>query len=190
MPGTLDDVTWPLRTSRLMIRRATPSDADAVWSYRSLEQVSRYMTTLPGEVETFRESFAAPDRLGVMLIVERDGQIIGDLMVRISAAWSQAEIAERAKGMQAEIGWAFDPRHHGHGYATEAARELLRLSFETLGLHRVEALCFAVNEPSWRLMERIGMRREIHSVAESLHRSGEWMDGLGYAMLDREWRDT
>ena len=31
------------------------------------------------------------------------------------------------------------------------------------------------------------MLREIHAVAESLHRSGEWMDGLGYAMLDREW---
>src|SRR5690606_31307864 len=113
--------------------------------------------------------------------------VIGDLKVDIQQAWAQAEVAEQAKGTQAELGWVLDPAHHGQGYATEAVRELLRLCFEDLGLHRVEAFCFAVNEPSWRLMERLGMRREIHSIAESLHRSGEWMDGLGYAMLDDEW---
>ncbi len=160
-----------------------------MWQYRRLDEVARYMTRLPGPLAEFRESFAEAGRLGVTLIVQRDGQIVGDLMIRISAAWAQAEVAEQAHGQQAEIGWAFDPAHHGNGYATEAARDLLRLSFEDLGLHRVEALCFAVNEPSWRLMERIGMRREIHAVAESLHRSGEWMDGLGYAMLDREWAE-
>ena len=187
MPRTLDDATWPLRTERLTIRRATPSDADVVWGYRHLEPVSRYMTRLPGSLEEFRESFSEADRLGVTLIVERDGQVVGDLMVRLQDAWAQTEVAEQAKGTQAELGWAFDPAHHGNGYATEAVREMLRLSFEDLGLHRVEALCFAANEPSWRLMERLGMRRETHAVAESLHRSGEWMDGLGYAMLDREW---
>jgi hypothetical protein len=31
------------------------------------------------------------------------------------------------------------------------------------------------------------MRRETHTVSESLHRSGEWMDGLGYALLADEW---
>jgi RimJ/RimL family protein N-acetyltransferase len=190
VPRTLDDLAWPLRTERLLIRRAAPSDAEAVWQYRRQDEVSRYMTRLPGALEEFRSSFAEPDRLAVTLIVERGDRIVGDLMIRVSAAWAQAEIAEQAQGTQAELGWAFDPAHHGHGYATEAARELLRLSFEDLGLHRVEALCFAVNERSWRLMERIGMRREIHAVAESLHRSGEWMDGLGYAMLDREWAET
>ena len=50
------------------------------------------------------------------------------------------------------------------------------------------ANCFAANEPSWRLMERLGMRREAHAVRDSLHRSGEWMDGLTYALLAEEWR--
>jgi RimJ/RimL family protein N-acetyltransferase len=120
--------------------------------------------------------------------VQRGETVIGDLMLRLQDAWSQTEVVEQARGQQAEIGWALDPEHQGHGYATEATRALLRLCFEDLGVHRVEALCFAVNEPSWRLMERLGMRREIHSVEESLHRSGEWMDGLGYAMLAREWQ--
>jgi RimJ/RimL family protein N-acetyltransferase len=37
-------------------------------------------------------------------------------------------------------------------------------------------------------MERVGMRREQHTVRDALHRSGEWMDGYGYALLADEWR--
>ena len=69
-------------------------------------------------------------------------------------------------------------------------RELVRLCFEDLGLRRVTANCFADNEASWRLMERIGMRREPYTVRDSLHRSGEWLDGMGYALLADEWRKT
>jgi RimJ/RimL family protein N-acetyltransferase len=36
-------------------------------------------------------------------------------------------------------------------------------------------------------MERVGMRREIHAVRESLHRSGRWLDTVGYALLADEW---
>jgi hypothetical protein len=34
------------------------------------------------------------------------------------------------------------------------------------------------------------MRRETHAVADSLHRSGTWLDGFGYAVLADEWRRT
>jgi RimJ/RimL family protein N-acetyltransferase len=68
--------------------------------------------------------------------------------------------------------------------------EVLRVCFDQLGLRRVVAGCFAGNVASWRLMERVGMRREQHSVRDALHRSGEWMDGYGYALLAEEWRAT
>ena len=64
------------------------------------------------------------------------------------------------------------------------------LAFDGMGLRRVTAGCFAANEPSWRLMERVGMRRETVTVRESLHRSGEWLDGMGYALLADERRST
>jgi RimJ/RimL family protein N-acetyltransferase len=59
--------------------------------------------------------------------------------------------------------------------------------FEHLGMRRIEAGAFAANEPSWRLMERVGMRRESYSVKESLHRDLGWVDGVLYAMLADEW---
>jgi RimJ/RimL family protein N-acetyltransferase len=39
-------------------------------------------------------------------------------------------------------------------------------------------------------MERLGMRRELHAVADALHRSGEWLDTYGYALLAEEWQVT
>jgi catechol 2,3-dioxygenase-like lactoylglutathione lyase family enzyme len=108
-------------------------------------------------------------------------------MLAVEDAWAQSEVADQAKGVQAEVGWALDPGHGGRGLATEAVAELIRVCFEELGLRRVVANCFADNVASWRLMERLGMRRETYTVRESLHRSGRWLDGITYALLADEW---
>lgn len=57
-------------------------------------------------------------------------------------------------------------------------------------MRRVVASAFLDNAASVRLMERVGMRRETHAVAESLHRDGRWLDTVGYALLAEEWRGT
>jgi RimJ/RimL family protein N-acetyltransferase len=82
------------------------------------------------------------------------------------------------------------PDNAGHGYLTGAVRELIRLTLEDLRLRRVTANCFAENVSSWRLMMRVGMRRELHAVAESLHRSGVWLDTVGYALLAEDCTPT
>ncbi len=184
----LDAVAWPVRASRLILRPARPEDADATWRFRSLEAVGRWLTGVPDDLAAYRRSFADPARLANTLVIEREGAIIGDLMLRVEDAWAQAEVAEQAVGTQAELGWVLDPAHTGAGYATEAVRELLRLCFEDLGLRRVVAGCFAENTASWRLMERLGMRREQHALADALHRDGRWADSYGYAMLAEEFR--
>jgi RimJ/RimL family protein N-acetyltransferase len=179
-------LSWPRRTDRLTIRPVTEDDFEAMWQIRRQESVGRWMTSLSNDWDDFVE-VAKKERMGKTLVVERDGVLVGDLMISPEDPWAQTEIADQAKGVQAEIGWCIDPAVQGHGYATEAVRELIRLSFEELGLRRLVAHCFAANEASWRLMERVGMRREVHTVKESLHRSGEWMDGMSYALLAEEW---
>jgi RimJ/RimL family protein N-acetyltransferase len=110
-----------------------------------------------------------------------------DFMLRVEDAWAQAEVAVDT---QAELGWVLDPACTGHGYATEAVRELLRYCFQDLGVHRVTANCFFDNDTSWHLMECVGMRRELHAVRGSLHRSGQWLDTVAYAILEEEWPPT
>lgn len=181
--ATLDRIRWPVRTNRLTLRAATPEDADATWLYRRLPAVAEWLTELPADLAAYRATFTEPARLGTTVIVECDGELIGDFMLRVEDAWAQAEVADRARNAQAELGWVLDPRFTGRGYATEAVQELLRICFDELQVRRVTANCFLDNEASWRLMERVGMRRETHAVAESLHRSGRWLDTVGYAIL-------
>lgn len=192
MPHNLSGIDWPVRTERLLIRRATPADADATWTYRRLEQVSRWLTGAATDRADYARTFSDPDRLACTLIVQREDPegptVIGDLKLAVENAWAQTEIAAQAVGVQAEIGWVLDPAQHGRGYGTEAVTALLEMAFDRLRLRRVVAYCFAANEPSWRLMERVGMRREGYSVADALHRSGRWLDGMVYALLADEWR--
>lgn len=188
--GSLGTIAWPVRTERLVLRPATRDDVEATWSIRRLDDVSRWITRAPTTREEYAPGFEDPASLAKTIVIELDGQVIGDLMLAVEDAWAQGEVAEQARGVQAELGWTLDPDHAGHGYATEAVRELLRLCFAELGLRRVTANCFADNTASWHLMERVGMRREIYAVRDSLHRSGEWLDGIGYALLAEEWAST
>lgn len=188
MTQDLSAVAWPVRTERLTLRPATAADLDATWAFRRLPEVWEWVTTATSDREVYAERFTNPDRLAATLVVELDGRVIGDLMLALQDAWAQHEVRDRAHLVQAELGWTLDPAHQGHGYATEAVAGMIRTCFEELGLRRVVASCFADNEPSWRLMERLGMRREAHTVRDSLHRSGAWLDGYGYALLAEEWR--
>ena len=177
-----------MRTPRLQLRPASAEDADPVYGYRRLPKVSQWMTAAPADRAAFAEHFGGEERLAKTFVAERDGRVVGDLMIAIEDGWSQLEVRDQAAGVQAEVGWCFDPAYQGQGLATEAATALLDICFDALGLRRVVANCFAGNLASRRLMERLGMRLELHAVQESLHRSGAWLDGMGYAMLAPEWR--
>ena len=113
----------------------------------------------------------------IVLAVEHDGRVIGDLLVG----------AGRLADGQAEIGWAFNPAYHGRGLATEAARELLVLAFADLAMHRVFAQLDPRNTASARLCERLGMRREAY-FREDMWFKGEWGDTAVYALLAAEWQ--
>jgi RimJ/RimL family protein N-acetyltransferase len=184
----------PLRTERLMLRPATAADADVTWTFRQLREVNEWLTGTPSDLDAYRDLFTDPARLATTVVVQLGhdafGHVIGDLMLRREDGWAQREVAAQAEGAQVELGWVLDPAHVGHGYATEAVRALLHHCFDDLGVHRAVASCFLANDSSWRLMERVGMRREGHAVRESLHRTGRWLDTVTYALLADEWQPS
>ena len=116
------------------------------------------------------------DRISLAAVLAESGELIGDCTL-----WQVSGVHR-----QAEIGYIFDPAHHGRGYATEAARELLRLAFRTFGYHRVFGRIEPRNTASARVLERLGMRHEAHLV-ENEYVKGEWQSEDVFAILDREW---
>lgn len=55
---------------------------------------------------------------------------------------------------------------------------------------RVTAYRFAGNKASWQLVERLHFRHVLHSVRDSLHRCGQWLESFSYALLADEWRTS
>ena len=60
-----------------------------------------------------------------------------------------------------EVGWRLAPAYWGKGYATEGALAALQFGFEQIGLDEILSMTVLANEPSWRVMERIGMTRDL-----------------------------
>ena len=86
---------------------------------------------------------------------------------------------------RAELGYFIDVAHWGRGYATEAARAMVRHAFDVLGLHRVEARHMVDNPASARVLEKIGMRQE-GVLRESIERFGRFHDAVVWGLLSAD----
>jgi RimJ/RimL family protein N-acetyltransferase len=111
------------------------------------------------------------------VVLKESNKLIGDTLLFMRSV----------EFRQGELGYVFNPAFHGQGYATEAAEVMLNLGFETFHFHRIFARCDPRNTSSYKLMERLGMRREAHFVHNEMFK-GEWGDELVYAILENEWR--
>lgn len=83
------------------------------------------------------------------------------------------------------FGYAFNKRYWDQGYATEASRAVLHVAFSVLQLHRVWATCDVRNVASWRVLEKLGMRREAEFQGD-VFQKGTWRSSYLYAMLEDE----
>ena len=178
---------YPIRTERLVLRPFTRGDVDAVYAYRRREDVARYLFDVPLSREEC--ALAVQQRTSqVALEAEGDKIILGVELAENSALIGEVSLIWRSvDARQGEVGWIFDPQYHGRGYATEAANAILDLAFGPGDIHRVAARCDVRNEASWRLMERLGMRREAHFREHALFKS-QWDEEFIYALLWQEWR--
>ncbi len=181
----MPDITLPIRTERLILRRFGGSDLDAFHAYHSLAETARF---LPGPAKTYTQSMERVGRYAnfvfakegdwVALAVEAadDGGLQGEVVLKWLPGYGQGE-----------VGWSLAPGARGKGYATEAAAAVLRLGFEELGMHRIEARLDELNTASAALCCRLGMRQEARHV-DKWHYKGQWATELIYAVLADEWR--
>ena len=106
------------------------------------------------------------------------GEVIGDVSVRIYAG----------DASQAMVGYSIASAHWRKGFGTESMTVLLDYLFNALELHRVEADCDTRNTASWKLLEKLGFRREGHFI-ENYFDHGVYADEYRYGLLQREWRE-
>jgi ribosomal-protein-alanine N-acetyltransferase len=176
-----------LPTARLRLRPFDDVDADALFALHSNAYVLRYWDAPPWSERRRAEWFItacrqmAEEGTGTRLAVDRvcDGAFIGWCGL---SRWNPDY-------RSASLGYCFDEAAWGHGYATEAARALLRWAFDTLDLNRVQAETDTRNVASARVLEKLGFVRE-GTLREDCVVNGEVSDSWVYGLIRRGWRPS
>lgn len=91
------------------------------------------------------------------------------------------------KDSTAEIYYTIHRDYFGMKYGTEAVSGILDFAFNVLEMHRIWAGATCENVGSWKLMEKVGMRRETHWIKDR-PKPGSWVDGKGFQETD-QWED-
>lgn len=170
--------TMDVATDRLIIRRFEREDWLAILEYTSNRSVMKYMPAGVFDdekaIEFIRKNMGE-EAQNFAVILKNSGKLIGHIVFL-------KYFGEHTY----EIGWVFNPRFHNQGYASEAAQGIVEYGFKEMNLHRIIATCQPENIPSWRVMEKIGMRREGY-FQKCIPHGNEWWDEYYYAILREEW---
>ena len=89
----------------------------------------------------------------------------------------------------ADISYYIDREYMNMGYATEAAREMIRYGFETYGYNKIAGVCMSCNPASRRVMEKIGMIYE-GTLCQDLFKDGKYYDIDRLSILRSEYYRT
>ena len=167
-----------IKTNRLLIRKFKQEDWKAVYDYTANPIVMKYIpegifTKVGAKEFVNKNSGIKAENFAVTLIDENI--LIGHVIFH-------KYFGEHTY----EIGWVFNPQYQNRGYASEAAQAVLDFGFKQMDLHRVIATCQPENVPSFRVMEKIGMRRE-GLFKKCIPNGKEWWDEFFYAVLKEEW---
>jgi RimJ/RimL family protein N-acetyltransferase len=176
----------PLETARLILRAFTPQDFDDVHSYASVPENCIYMEWGPNTALQTRafiqmaisQAEETPCTNHQYAAVRKEtGRLIGACNLAIT-------------GGKAELGWILHRDYWKQGYGPEMGKALLELGFEELKLRRITATCDAENYGSYRVMEKIGMRKEglfIEARPANKLSNKKYGDEFFYAILKEEW---
>ena len=166
-------------TERLIIRKFTFNDWQCVHEYTSDINVMKYIPEGVFSDEDAKEFVIKNSRENAKyfpVLLKKEQILIGHIAFH-------KYFGEHTY----EIGWVFNPKYYNKGYASEAAHSILKYGFETMKLHRIIATCQPENIPSYRVMEKIGMRREGF-FKKCIPQGNEWWDEYYYALLNEEWK--
>jgi [ribosomal protein S5]-alanine N-acetyltransferase len=169
-----------LDTARLRMRAYTEADIAELVPLIGAREVAATTGRIPHpySVEDARQFLAKieDDREVRLAITLRDtGCLIGGIGLRLVE-----------QHQHAELGYWLGVPYWGQGYATEAAREMLRYGFEDLHLHRIFASHFKNNPNSGRVLQKLGMRHE-GCQREHIQKFGQFLDLELYGLLKEDW---
>ncbi|MBR4502997.1 MAG: GNAT family N-acetyltransferase [Clostridia bacterium] len=172
-----------LRTERLTLRPLKMSDAQDLFAYAQDPEVSRHVLWkahrsiadsrrfLRAGIRQYRRGFPG----SYAIVLNENGRMIGT----IGYMWINSEFRS------CEIGYSLSRDHWNRGLMTEALQAVIRHSFDTLSLNRVECQHEVDNPASGRVMQKAGMRFE-GIMRQRIRNKNKYSDVAVYAVLQSD----
>jgi len=172
-----------LETARLILRPYTQADISELVPLIGTREVAATTLRIPHpyteqDGRAFLEMAREGNRIWLAITRCSDGRQIGGMGLTVDE-----------QHQHAELGYWLGVPFWRHGYASEAAREMLRYGFEDLGLHRIFASHFKHNPASGNVLRKIGMQHE-GCQREHIQKWGEFVDSELYGILRSEWETS
>ena len=177
--------TYPsLTTERLILRPFRIEDAAEVQRLAGDYAVAATTLRIPHPYEdgmfeqwfaTLGPAFEKGEQIALAITARENGALFGAIGLTLDAA-----------NQGAEIGYWIGKPYWGRGYATEAARALVRFGFEQLGLNRISARHFAHNPASGRVLQKAGLRREGY-LPQAIRKWDQFVDLVLYGVVRQDW---
>ncbi|MDF2592361.1 MAG: N-acetyltransferase [Clostridia bacterium] len=174
-------------TERLILRQFLPSDWEDLFEYLSIPEVVLYepygLYTKDECIDEAKERHEEQNNRFWAVCLQDSKKMIGHVY------FAQSEPSEFRTW---EIGYVFNPIFYGQGYATEACKRIVEYGFQEKNAHRIVAGVNVKNQASWKVLERLNMRREAHMLENVFFKKspdGEpiWNDSYRYAILYKEY---
>lgn len=172
-----------ITATRLLIRPFNPEDWKDLYEYLSDEKVVKFEPYGVFTEEECRQEAKrrSQDEAFLAVCLKETGKVIGNIYFH-----------EQGYGTW-ELGYVFNQTYQKMGYATEGAFAVLEDAFHIGKARRVIAMCNPDNEASWRLLERLGMRREGYLMKNIYFHTDDkgnpiWQDTYEYAILAEEFK--
>jgi ribosomal-protein-alanine N-acetyltransferase len=127
------------------------------------------------DARTFISSAKESNEARFAIVLQSDGSLIGGMGLNVDPGHPRAE-----------LGYWLGTPFWRNGYATEAARAVVRYGFEILGLHRIYASAFRENTASARVLQKLGMTHE-GCLRQHVLKWGHFIDLEMYGLLRSQW---
>lgn len=173
-----------METNRLILRPFTIDDANRVQELAGNEDVAK--TTLgiphPYPIEVAEKWIKNHSKMmedGIFpfaIVIKAEDILIGTMTIRINETHKKAELAY----------WV-GKEYWGNGYATEAAKEIVRYGFENLNLNRIWAKAMTKNTASSKVMINVGMKKE-GVLKQDIIKSGVFEDSDIYGLTRSDYK--
>ncbi len=175
-----------LETDRLLLKKISVSDAEDMYSYASLNSVTRFLLWYPhlniedtrGYIEFLNRQYKKGTYADWGVFLKSENRLIG------TTGFADFDFENNS----GEVGYVLNPAYQGKGYMTEAVKAILGVAFDRIGLNKVNLRIMEENKASIRLAERSGFAFEKIGE-EPLNVKGVDRTILYYALTKEKWDD-